>query len=66
MKTVVTIASNDVSTYAQVMRAALSGSNACAKLHDREHMDMFLQLMSWAQDMHQEAVNKSCGMRSQS
>lgn len=61
METVVTIASNDANAYAQIMRAALSGSNACAKLHDRKHMDMFLQLMSWAKDMHQEAVSKSCG-----
>lgn len=68
MKTVVTIAGSDVNACSQIIRAALAGSNACARLNDKEHMDMFLQLKSWAEDMHEDllrsslcASNPSCG-----
>ena len=56
--TTVTIATNEINTVSQIMRAALSGANACMKLHDRCHMEQFMLLFNWAQSMHRNLINK--------
>lgn len=57
---VVKIATSELNLYAQIVRACVSGKNACAKLHDKKHMDAFDVMLAWATSNHQEAAEKTC------
>lgn len=52
MTTNVTIASSNLASISQAMRAALSGANACAKLGCLDQRDVFLDLLAWAEQQH--------------
>lgn len=52
MTTNVTIASSNLASISQAMRAALSGANACAKLGYLDQRDVFLDLLAWAEQQH--------------
>ena len=57
---VVKIATSEPNLYAQVVRACVSGKNACAKLHEKKHMDAFDIMLAWAITNHQKAAEKTC------
>lgn len=55
--TQVVIKTSELNTYAQIMRAAISGANACAKI-DRERAQEFLELLHWAEQRHASLVSR--------
>lgn len=59
MTTNVTIASSNLASISQAMRAALSGANACAKLGYLDQRDAFLDLLTWAERQHIELIDRA-------
>lgn len=57
---VVKIATSELNLYAQIVRACVSGKNACAKLHDKKHMDAFDVVLAWASTNHEKAAERTC------
>lgn len=53
---VVTIAASDINLYSTIMRACITASNACVKLHDADHYQAFCELKEWASDCYDTAV----------
>lgn len=56
----VQIVSNTINTYSQIMRACISGMNACAKLHDAERRQKFEGMLLWATQEHALLTQAAC------
>lgn len=58
--TSVKIMSSDINAYSQIMRACISGMNACSKIHDRDHLDRFSAIHEWATNAHAKLALEVC------
>lgn len=56
----VKIVSNDINACGQIIRACISGMNACSKIHDRDHLDRFSAIHEWATNAHAKLALEAC------
>lgn len=60
MSKTVTIAPSMSGAYGQIMRAAISGMSACSKVKDAEHLEMFRNILTWAQTEYAAITTAAC------
>lgn len=56
----VKIVSSDMNACGQIMRACISGMNACSKIHDYDHLDRFSAVHEWATNAHAKLALEAC------
>ncbi len=54
----VKITADEVNCYATIMRSCISGTTACLRVGDHEHVEKFQAMRIWAENMYDRCIEK--------